>query len=280
MNFRFLIAPLWPSLPNVTPLALVDIFITAVLIYQFLMIIRGRRAAHVLMGLITLALLYLAALFGGLAMLTTLLEALAPYTAFALIVMFQSEIRRVLARIGRQGFLGWGNRLKRREFIEEILLALDQLSATRTGALIVLERDTGLRTFVESGVLLEAVVSRDLLLSIFHTGNALHDGAVIIQGERIAAAACFVPLSINPQLISTMGSRHRAAIGITEETDCLSLIVSEETGHISIASFGEMKSNLSHDEVAAKIAEHLGGSERPSDPTAMPPREARELEQL
>jgi diadenylate cyclase len=277
---RFLTAPLWPSIPSLTPLALIDIFVTAVLIYQFLLIIRGRRAAHVLTGVIILAAVYLAALYGGLAMLPALLETLAPYTAFALVVMFQSEIRRMLARIGRQGWMGWGNRLKRREFIEEILLALDQLSHTKTGALIVLERDTGLRTFVESGVLLEAIVSRDLLLSIFHSGNALHDGAVIIQGERIAAAACFLPLSINPEVMSTTGTRHRAAIGITEETDCLSLVVSEETGRISIAAFGELKPNLTHEEVAARISQHLGGSEKASEPTAIPPREAREMEQL
>ena len=159
-----------------------------------------------------------------------------------------------------------GHRLRRREFVEEILLALDQLSRTRTGALIVIERDIGLRTFIESGVLLEAVVSRDLLLSVFHSGNALHDGAVIIQGERIAAAACFLPLSMNPALMSTLGTRHRAAIGVTEEADCLAIVVSEETGRISVASFGEIEGDVTLERVSVRLTEHLGGSERPAMP--------------
>ncbi|MBK5291036.1 MAG: TIGR00159 family protein [Acidobacteriia bacterium] len=270
---NFLTAPLFPSLPKLTPIALLDVLVTAFLIYQFLVIIRGRRAANILSGVFVLIGIYLASLYAGLEMLPTLLATIAPYTAFALIVMFQSEIRRMLARIGKRGWMGWGNRLKRREFIEEILLALDQLSRTRTGALIVLERDIGLRTFVESGVVLEAAVSRDLLLAIFHPGAALHDGAVIIQGEKIAAAACFLPLSMNPALMSTLGTRHRAGIGITEETDCLSLVVSEETGRISIASFGEIEGDVTLEKVGLRLSAHLGGAERhrlPAGPGAGP----------
>ena len=120
-------------------------------------------------------------------------------------------------------------------------MTLDQ---HRYGALIVLERDIGLRTFIESGVVLEARLSRDLLLSIFHPGPPLHDGAVIVQKDRIAAAACFLPLTTNPALSRKLGTRHRAAIGITEETDCLSVVVSEETGHISVAAFGELDGEL------------------------------------
>ncbi|MBM3811220.1 MAG: TIGR00159 family protein [Acidimicrobiia bacterium] len=261
---NLLTAPLFPSWPKLTLLAVIDILVTAFLIYQFLIIIRGRRAANILSGVFVLIAIYLASLYAGLEMLPTLMATLAPYTAFALIVLFQSEIRRMLARMGRRNWMGLGTRLKRREFIEEILLALDQLSRTRTGALIVLERDIGLRTFVESGVLLEAVVSRDLLVSIFHPGNALHDGAVIIIGDRAAAAACFLPLSMNPALMNTLGTRHRAAIGITEETDCLSIVVSEETGKISIASFGEIEGDVSLEKAGFRISAHLGGAERHS----------------
>ena len=126
------------------------------------------------------------------------------------------------------------------------------------GALIVLERDIGLRTFIESGVRLDAEISRDLLLTIFRPGTALHDGAVIIRKDRISAAACFLPLSTNPSLSGKLGTRHRASLGITEETDCLSLVVSEETGWMSIARFGEMARNLTAEQVDDRINQHFG----------------------
>ncbi|MGH9629585.1 MAG: diadenylate cyclase, partial [Bryobacteraceae bacterium] len=132
-----------------------------------------------------------------------------------------------------------------------------QLSHQKTGALVVVERDIGLRTFIESGVLLDASLSRDLLLSIFQSGSALHDGAVIIQGDRVAAAACFLPLSVKPALSRSLGTRHRAAIGVTEETDCLALVVSEETGHLSVAAFGELELDLTKKRLEERIIEHL-----------------------
>jgi diadenylate cyclase len=200
---------------------------------------------------------YLVAVLTGMSLLRTILENVAPYSVFALIVMFQSDIRRLLARMGRQRFLT-GQTLDRRAVVQEILITLESLTKSRTGALIVLERDIGLRTFVESGVRIDGVISRDLLLSIFHPGNAMHDGAVIIQGDRITAAACFLPLSMNPRIMSTVGTRHRAGIGVTEEADCLTLIASEETGGLSVASFGEIKTGLSIDEVEDQIDQHFG----------------------
>jgi diadenylate cyclase len=134
-------------------------------------------------------------------------------------------------------------------------LAKDQI-----GALIVLERDIGLRTFVESGVRLDAQISRDLLLSIFRQGTALHDGAVIVQKERLAAAACFLPLSVNPTVPGKLGTRHRAGIGITEETDCMAIIVSEETGLISVAAFGEIERGVTIHRVDERIYGHFGVS--------------------
>jgi diadenylate cyclase len=190
------------------------------------------------------------------------LAVVVPYTALALIVLFQSEIRRTLARIGRRRFLGFGGSLQRRESTDDILLALSRLSQQNTGALIVLERDTGLRTFIESGVTLNSNLSRDLLLCIFQPGGALHDGAVVVQGDRIAAAACFLPLSMNPVLARKLDTRHRAAIGITEEADCLALVVSEETGRVSVAAFGELESGLSINQVAERIAKHFGRKRR------------------
>lgn len=244
-------------LPHTTFLAVLDILLVAFFIYQFLVIIRGRRAAHIVLGLAIIASIYGLSIILGLELLRSLLAMLAPYAPFALIVMFQSEIRRMLARIGRRRLLSIGGRLQKREFADELVLALGHLASQKTGALIVIERDIGLRTFIESGVVLEAFLSRDLLLTIFQNGSALHDGAVIVQGERIAAAACFLPLSVKPMFTGKLGTRHRAGIGVTEEADCLSLIVSEETGHISVAAFGEIERNVMPDRLQERITEHL-----------------------
>jgi diadenylate cyclase len=204
-----------------------------------------------------LAVVYFVAVWARLELLRSVLAGLAPYTAFAVIVMFQSEIRRVLARLGRGRLLGLGGRLQQREVADEILLALQQLAASKTGALIVVEHEIGLRTFIESGVQLDARISRDLLCSIFEPGGAIHDGAAIVQGNRIAAAACFLPLTMNPQLLRQMGTRHRAAIGITEETDCVALVVSEETGRISIAAYGEIEIDVPLQTVEERLTHRI-----------------------
>jgi diadenylate cyclase len=254
------LSPFVSSLPRLTWVAALDIVLVAIIIYQFIQIVRGRRAAHMLSGLLVLVLVYLLAVSLKLELLRTLLATLAPYTAFAMIVMFQSEIRRLLARLGKQRLIGFGSRLQRRETVDEILLALQQLAHQKIGGLIVVEREIGLRTFIESGVPLDAAISRDLLLALFHPGAAMHDGAVIIQGDRIAAAACFLPLTMNPELLRYLGTRHRAAIGVTEETDCISLIVSEETGRISIAQYGEIE----YDVTLERVEEALTKRERPA----------------
>jgi len=244
---RFFSSP-FSEIPKLTITAALDILIVAILIYQFLMIIRGRRAVNVLFGLCILGLIYLVAIWARLEILRTILATLAPYTAIALIVMFQSELRRTLARLGRKPFLGV-SQLERREYTQEILLAVGHLSQIRAGALIVVERKIGLRTFSESGANLDAAISRDLLCAIFQPAGALHDGAVIIQGGRIVAAACFLPLTTNTHLITELGTRHRAGLGITEESDCLAVIVSE-TGRISIAAFGEIELDVGIDRVS------------------------------
>src|SRR5262245_28968239 len=245
------------SLPHLTWIAVVDIAVAAFLIYQFLMIVRGRRAAHILAGVLVLAVIYGIAAALGLEMISALLSSLAPYAPFALVVMFQSEIRRLLARIGKRRWMSLGGRLQKREFAEELVLALTQLGQQKIGALVVIERDIGLRSFIESGVMLDACLSRDLLLTIFQHGSVLHDGAVILQGDRVAAAACFLPLTVKPTLARSLGTRHRAAIGITEETDCLSLVVSEETGRLSVAAFGEIEMDVQPERLEQRIADHL-----------------------
>lgn len=246
---------LWPSAPPLTVTGIVDILAVAVVVYQVLMVVRGTRAGAILVGILVMVSLYTAAVWTGLEALRSLLSFIVPYLGLAIIVLFQSEIRRTLAQIGRRG---WGTgRFAAPESLHEIVLAVEQLAEQKTGALIVLERDIGLRTFVESGVPLEARISRDLLLSIFQPGLPLHDGAVIVQKDRVAAAACFLPLTTNPALSRQFGTRHRAAIGITEETDCLSVIVSEETGRISIAAFGELRPGISISELAEQISQHF-----------------------
>lgn len=245
-------------MPNLSLSGIIDILVVAFVVYQALMVVRGTRAGHILIGILTMVLIYALALWAGLEALRSLLSFIVPYLGIAIIILFQSEIRRTLARIGRKNWFGLRQGFRAPEAASEILMAVEHLAQHKTGALIVLERDIGLRTFVESGVRLEAYLSRDLLLTIFETGLPLHDGAVIVQKERVAAAACFLPLTTKPELSRTMGTRHRAAIGITEETDCLALVVSEETGRISAAAFGDLVSGLTLAELKETIDRHFG----------------------
>ncbi|HEX6896379.1 MAG TPA: diadenylate cyclase CdaA [Bryobacteraceae bacterium] len=251
-----ILASPFASLPTPGLTDIVDILIVAILIYQFLLLIRGRRAVHILFGLGIVAVAYGIATWAKLQVLHSILAALAPFTGIALIVMFQSELRRFLARLGRKPFLGI-SQLERREAAQEILLAIANLAQRKVGALIVVERKIGLRTFAESGVNIDAAISRDLLCAIFEPGGALHDGAVIIQADRIAAAACFLPLTTNPLLVTEIGTRHRAALGISEESDCLAMIVSEETGRISVAAFGEIEIDVPLERVEHLLNERL-----------------------
>jgi diadenylate cyclase len=271
--------PIWRSLPELTVTGVLDLLIVAFLLYQGLMVVRGTRAWHILLGILMMVLLYGLAVWMGLEALRSLLSFIVPYLGLAIIVLFQSEIRRTLARLGRKSWVAGGFRAP--ESMHEIVLAVERLAEQKTGALIVLERDIGLRTFVESGVLLDARISRDLLLSIFQEGLPLHDGAVIVQKDRIAAAACFLPLTTNPTLSRHLGTRHRAAIGITEETDCLTVVVSEETGRISAAAFGEIVTGITTEQLVERINQHFGvhgppahvEAEAPPPPKPLPVKE-------
>lgn len=268
-----------PPAANLTVTGVIDILVVAFLVYQALMVVRGTRAWHILIGISFMVLLYAVAVWTGLEALRSVLSFIVPYLGLAIIVLFQSEIRRTLASLGRKGWLSAGFRST--ESMHEIVLAVEQLADQKTGALIVLECDIGLRTFVESGVPLEARISRDLLLSIFQPGLPLHDGAVIVQKDRIAAAACFLPLTTNPALSRNFGTRHRAAIGITEETDCLSIVVSEETGRISAAAGGELTSGLTVGALQERINQHFGvrrSQAEPPLPVQAPPAAAERAE--
>jgi diadenylate cyclase len=236
--------------------AALDILLVALLIYQVLMMIRGTRAAPMLAGLIVVAVTFYLARMGELTTLNWVVSRVLPYIVFALIVVFQSEIRHVLADLGRRlSFLRGAD--AGTDAYDDIVLAANLFSQHQTGALVVIERRIGLRTHIESGVPLDARLSYDLLATIFRPSAPLHDGAVIVQKDRIAAAACFLPLSMNPLLSTQLGTRHRAGIGITEETDAIAVIVSEETGAISLALGGKIERDLTVEQLRERLGSEL-----------------------
>ncbi len=249
------------NLPRLSFTAVLDILLVAYLIYQLLLVARGTRAAHILLGLLVLGGLYYASRAAGLETLHSIMGNLIPYSMLAILVLFQSEIRRTLGRLGRRRIFG-AAQVARSESYDDVPLAASHLSESRTGALIVLERDIGLRTFIESGVALDAQLSYDLLLAIFQRGGPLHDGAVIVQPNKVAAAACFLPLTVNPALAGKFGTRHRAAIGVTEESDCLAIVVSEQDGRISAASAGQIEVGLTEERLRERVAQFAGRQPR------------------
>ena len=236
--------------------AALDILLVALLIYQVLVMIRGTRAAPMLAGLAIVAVTFYLARMGELTTLNWVISRVLPYIVFAAIVVFQSEIRHVLADLGRRLSFLRGSSAESDSY-DDIVLAANLFSQHQTGALIVIERDIGLRTHIESGVPLDARLSYDLLATIFRPSAPLHDGAVIVQKDRIAAAACFLPLSMNPLLSTQLGTRHRAAIGITEETDAIAVVVSEETGAISLAIAGQIERELTVDQLRERLGSEL-----------------------
>jgi diadenylate cyclase len=233
----------------------VDILIVAVVIYEVLKLIRGTRAVQMALGAGVLVGMFYLSSWAHLSTVNWVIRNLVGYVVFALIVLFQTDIRRALAHFGRTPFI---RRLFTRtddaeEVIEELAVAATLLSSQRIGAIIAVEREIGLRNFIEAGIPLDATLTYDLLVTVFRPGSPLHDGAVIIQGDRVAAAACFLPLTVNPLLGKDFGTRHRAAIGLTEETDALAIVVSEETGTISLALGGQIERGLSVDELRARL---------------------------
>ena len=244
------------SWPHISVISIVDVVLVAILIYQFLVLVRGTRAAPMLLGVAVLALAFYLARLGELRTLNWLLSTLLPYVVFALIVVFQAEIRHALANVGSRVSL-MRSSSSVADVYDDIVLAANLFSQNQTGALIVIEREIGLRTYIESGVSLDARLSYDLLATIFRPSAPLHDGAVIVQRDRIAAAACFLPLSMNPVLSTQLGTRHRAAIGITEETDAVAVIISEETGIISLALGGNIERELTVERLRERLSNLL-----------------------
>jgi len=236
-----------------------DIAIVAFVIYQIILALRGTRAFQMLVGL---ALLYLASRVSlrlGLLTVNWALSNLLGVWFLLILILFQPELRRALASVGRRGsLLRAFSRYQEAHMIDEVVRCVTALAAKRIGAIIVVERDTRLSDIVDSGTVVDAAVSRRLLEAIFHPHGPLHDGAVIISGDRVLVAGSLLPLSINPDLPKDLGTRHRAAAGVTEESDAIAVVVSEETGIISLAVGGEIVRNLDAATLRQRLSDVLG----------------------
>ncbi len=251
-----------------------DILVLAVIIYQLLLMIRGTRAVNVLVAIAVLVLCYVLTGPGllKLSAVHTALYTLLFYIPLAAIVLFQNQIRQALAHLGKNPLSVFVAKRVEENLIQEVSLAAASLASKRLGALIVIERGIGLRTFSETGIALDALVSYDLLLNIFTRRSPMHDGAVIIAEGRIKAASCYLPLTTNPTLSRSYGTRHRAGIGLTEESDALVVIVSEETGGIALAAGGKISGDLDARSLAHALRRVLGPKPEPQKRTSGEPR--------
>jgi len=231
-----------------------DIAVVSLIIYEMLMLIRGTRAVQMALGGgIVVGLFYLSG-WSHLETVNFLIRNFVGYVVFAAIVLFQADIRRALAHLGRAPVFRYlASEESAEESIEELIVAAGLLAAKRIGAIVAIERQVGLRNYIEGGIPLDGVLTYDLLVSIFQPSSPLHDGAVIVQSDRIAAAACFLPLTVNPRLSKELGSRHRAAIGLTEENDAIAIVVSEETGIISVVVDGRVERGFDADGLRARL---------------------------
>lgn len=222
-----------------------DVGIISFLIYRLLQMLRGSRAMQMIIGLAVIMLAYVSSRALGLFTLNWVLDNFLGSIILVIIVIFQSDIRRALTQVGSAPLFGAERLVQRREdIIEEVTEAVRSLAAKRVGALIVLEREVGLSEYIEIGTRLDARVSRELLESVFLPGSPIHDGALVIQKRRVTAVRCVLPLSTNPNLRSTMGTRHRAAIGVTEETDAVVIVVSEQEGTIALMVGGNVTERI------------------------------------
>ena len=242
---------------------LLDIAIVSFLIYQLLLLIRGTRAVQMALSGAFLIGLFFVSQWLELEMVNWVIRNLATYVVFAIIVLFQSDIRRAMAHFGRVPlFRYFGRAQSTDETIEDLVTTAASLGSRRTGAIIVIQRQIGLRNYIEGGIPLDAMVTYDLMASIFQPDSPLHDGAAIIQGDRVAAAACFLPLSVNPRVSRELGTRHRAALGLTEENDAVAIVVSEETGSISLVLGGDLQRGISPEALRVRLRSLLGRGRR------------------
>ena len=236
----------------------IDILLVTSGIYWLLLLIRGTRAIQILVGLIVLIALSLASQLFQLAALGLILERLLEPAVLIIVILFQNDIRRALARVGR-GFFPSFSAEQEIQVVEEVVKAAGQLSQRRQGALMVMERESNLGDLIEQGVPVDGALTKELLASIFHPSSPMHDGAVVLQEGRVASAGCILPLTLRTDLPEGLGTRHRAAVGITEETDALVVVVSEETANISVVLGGEMLQGLDAPQLRVVLRDVLGG---------------------
>ncbi|MBI3012545.1 MAG: TIGR00159 family protein [Elusimicrobia bacterium] len=250
-----------------------DILLVAAIFYRLMLLVRGTRSVQVLLGILLLAVgTLLADEVLHLTATSWLLEKFWMAGIVILVIVFQPEIRTILAELGSHPLSRWIFPTHF-DYVTEVTAALKECSEKRIGALIVFERDTGLKNFRETGVRIQAEVSTELILSVLHPRSPLHDGAIIITGNRIAAAGCLLPLTDDPNIARVLGTRHRAAVGLSESSDAITLVLSEETGQLSIASFGSLERNVDLSGLDSKLRELLRSAPPPSETAAEPPQE-------
>lgn len=234
---------------------LIEIAIVATVVYRVLLVLAGTRAIQMLLGGFIIVTIYALARVLDLQLVEYLLEAVFQFGVIAALVVFQPELRSALAQLGQNRLLRMFSRLEQTQVAEEIVEAVEEMSRGKVGAIIAIEREMGLGEYIESGTRLQARVSDALLMNIFTPYSLLHDGAAVIRGEDIVAAGVILPLTQQPVADRTLGTRHRAALGLSEETDALVVVVSEETGGITLAHGGRMFRNLGGDELRAMLIE-------------------------
>jgi diadenylate cyclase len=233
---------------------LIEILVVAFVLYRILLVLAGTRAIQMLLGLVFLVAIYFLARVLQLGLIRYLLANLFEFGVFAALVVFQPELRSALAHLGRNRILRFFSRLEENEVAEEIALGVEELSRGSVGAIIAIERRVGLGEYAETGTPLQARVSSALLTTIFTPYSPLHDGAVIIRGDTIVAAGAILPLTQFPVVDKSIGTRHRAALGLSEETDALVIVVSEETSTISIANRGRMERGLDREQLMEALS--------------------------
>jgi len=261
-------------IPWVIPIRVVDLLevaLVAYVLYKLYLLMRGTIAVQIFVGILALYIVQIFVTAADMTIMRSLFGSISEVFVLAVIILFQPEIRRLLLLLGQNPLVRRFMRSPaQRERIHEIVSAVKHMASERIGALIVFERSTGLRSYIETGEEIRAQVSRDLLVTIFYSQNPLHDGAVIIRDARIEAARCILPVSTNMRLSPHLGLRHRAAVGVTEVSDAFVVVVSEETGYISVASNGELRSNISVDRLESYINEALAPRLTSTESEAVP----------
>jgi len=255
---------IWLSLPDINPTDVIEICILAFLIYHLVKWVKNTRAWSLVKGLVVIMFFWLLAVIFQLNVILWIITNTISVGIIALIIVFQPEFRKALEQLGQKNLvksiITFDDSKDRSEkfsdqTLNEIVRATFELARTKTGALIVLEEDIPLKDYESTGILIDSLISSELLINIFEHNTPLHDGAVILRGNRIAAATCYLPLSDNMQLSKDLGTRHRAGIGISEVSDSLTVIVSEETGKVSIAKGGKLIRNVDGDYLRAKLVD-------------------------